>query len=491
MSFQKSTSKVSLGLVVLGSGLPVTAQAATLPVEVPALNQDILNTIDTVSDDSVLEIESDSDIPVLSTDPESSVEPGFSHKNSQIGNDATLPISSESTSEAISYADLESNIVVDPEIDTESIFSITEQITTIQNSSQDVPNLLNEQVESSVVESEPSAFQESEDILVAQILPDTTLGDETSVVTSDVLIDGELADQIDGGAVRGTNLFHSFEEFNVDTGQRVYFENSSGINNILTRVTGENISNIDGVLGVNGPANFFIVNPNGVIFGPNAALDVRGAFSVSTTESIPFSDGSEFGAANISQTPMLSVSVPLGVQSGNNSIETSRTDINGDILLQEGSEIIWPSDNTLTFLASQDIRLSNNSKIKSTNGGNINFITESLELISGSQITANTSNLEDSGKINIVANEHITVSGNSSYIESSVNSNASGNSGGVEIITDSLSVIDGGAIITNTLGSGDSGLLHITSRDNINIAGQGSILTSRVRTNAIGNSGGI
>ncbi|MGB7272629.1 MAG: filamentous hemagglutinin N-terminal domain-containing protein, partial [Geitlerinemataceae cyanobacterium] len=80
---------------------------------------------------------------------------------------------------------------------------------------------------------------------VAQLIPDNTLGAESSVVTP---LD-TLNDRIDGGVLRGSNLFHSFQDFNIDTGRGAYFSNPAGIENILTRVTGGNPSNIFGTLG--------------------------------------------------------------------------------------------------------------------------------------------------------------------------------------------------------------------------------------------------
>ncbi|HBY75487.1 MAG TPA: hemagglutination activity domain protein, partial [Cyanobacteria bacterium UBA11148] len=70
---------------------------------------------------------------------------------------------------------------------------------------------------------------------LAQITPDQTLGAERSVITPNINIKGLSADRIDGGAIRGANLFHSFEQFNVGEGQRVYFANPAGIENILSR----------------------------------------------------------------------------------------------------------------------------------------------------------------------------------------------------------------------------------------------------------------
>ena len=79
----------------------------------------------------------------------------------------------------------------------------------------------------------------SGDYAFAQLVPDTTLGSENSRVTPMM----PTIDQINGGATRDANLFHSFQEFNVGEGRSVYFTNPAGIENILTRVTGTNPSN--------------------------------------------------------------------------------------------------------------------------------------------------------------------------------------------------------------------------------------------------------
>ncbi|MGF1937804.1 MAG: filamentous hemagglutinin N-terminal domain-containing protein [Nostoc sp. ChiQUE02] len=151
---------------------------------------------------------------------------------------------------------------------------------------------------------------------LAQIIPDTTLGNQNSRVMSGVNIKGNGADLIEGGVQSGTNLFHSFAEFNVNNGQRVYFANPTGIANILSRVTGNNPSNILGTLGVNGAANLFLLNPKGIIFGPNAQLDIQGSFLATTGNSFQFPDGSEFSATNPQAPPLLTMSVPVGVQFG-------------------------------------------------------------------------------------------------------------------------------------------------------------------------------
>ncbi|MEP0857932.1 filamentous hemagglutinin N-terminal domain-containing protein [Trichocoleus sp. DQ-U1] len=161
----------------------------------------------------------------------------------------------------------------------------------------------------------------------AQLLPDNSLGAESSIITPKDNLQGQPADLIEGGARRGGNLFHSFQEFNVGNLQRAYFANPAGVENILSRVTGTSPSNILGTLGVLGNANLFLINPNGILFGPNATLDIGGSFVASTTSSIRFADGTEFSAVNPSATPLLTVSVPLGLQFNGGE---------GDIVVQAG-----------------------------------------------------------------------------------------------------------------------------------------------------------
>ncbi|AKG20330.1 two-partner secretion domain-containing protein [Calothrix sp. 336/3] len=127
------------------------------------------------------------------------------------------------------------------------------------------------------------------------------------------------------GTAKGNNLFHSFSNFSVPTNGSAIFDlvNTPDITTIFSRVTGGNISNIDGLIKTinNNPNNavsLFLMNPNGIIFGQNAKLDISGSFVGTTANSIKFADGVEFSAVNATANPLLTMSVPIGLQMGNN-----------------------------------------------------------------------------------------------------------------------------------------------------------------------------
>jgi len=90
----------------------------------------------------------------------------------------------------------------------------------------------------------------------------------------------------------GANLFHSFQEFGLSEGQVANFISTPAIRNILGRVVGGNPSIINGLIQVSGGnSNLFLINPSGIIFGPNASLNLPAAFTATTATNIGFDSG--------------------------------------------------------------------------------------------------------------------------------------------------------------------------------------------------------
>ena len=199
----------------------------------------------------------------------------------------------------------------------------------------------------------------------AQITPDQTLGAESSVVLSDVIVEGELIDLIEGGATRGPNLFHSFLEFNVDASEQIYFDSPAEIESIIGRVTGNDLSTIRGVLGTVGDseAALILINPNGISFSENAELDVKGAFSATTAESIELGEAGVFSAADPRSDNLLSVK-PSAFFFSNLASRGDITVVGPSVSLQ------LPVEASLTLIG--DNVLIDGSRL-TTSGGQINL----------------------------------------------------------------------------------------------------------------------
>ncbi|MBW4449143.1 MAG: filamentous hemagglutinin N-terminal domain-containing protein [Spirirestis rafaelensis WJT71-NPBG6] len=356
-------------------------------------------------------------------------------------------------------------------------------------------------------------------------IADDTLGAESSLVTPT----SPQADRIDGGAIRGANLFHSFSQFNIGEGREAYFANPSGIENILSRVTGSDASRIFGKLGVLGNANLFLINPNGIIFGRNASLDVRGSFVASTASSLKFADGTEFSAKAAQSKPLLTVSVPIGLQYGTNpgkiqvqgdgqGIRTTSELIDttsglrvqpnqtlalvgGDVSLEGATlktagghiELGSVGDNSLVSLTAinkgfslgydavqnfGNIQLSQQTAVDASGagGGDIQVVGRRVTLSNGSQIQTSTLGADKGGTMVVKASELVQVIGSSadgqffSSVLALVYRGATGDGGNVTINAGELLIEDGAAVSASTRGSGKSGNLTVTA-DKVQLIG--------------------
>ncbi|MGF1986260.1 MAG: filamentous hemagglutinin N-terminal domain-containing protein [Nostoc sp. ZfuVER08] len=365
--------------------------------------------------------------------------------------------------------------------------------------------------------------------VLAEITADGTLGSESSILIPGVEVKGEIVNRIDGGAVRGANLFHSFSEFSIGDGQRVYFYNPTGIENILTRVTGNNSSNILGTLGVLGNANLFFINPNGIVFGRNARLDVAGSFVGSTADSLRFDNNFAFSANNPQTPPLLTINVPLGLQFAANpgsilnqstvrdsngeivglQVRSQRTLalVGGDIFLQQGrikadggqielgsvfgNGVVgfnwsFASDAiplTLSYEGIEnyrDIQLSGRAEIIANSDsisqsiGSVHLQGRRVTLSEESGIFNSNRGSGKPGSVIVNATDLVEMSGGSPIDEDSLIDVANYGSGGgssVIINTSRLIVGDGSFIAANTRGVGQGGRIIVNASNSVELLG--------------------
>ncbi|MEG4519281.1 MULTISPECIES: S-layer family protein [unclassified Microcoleus] len=334
----------------------------------------------------------------------------------------------------------------------------------------------------------------------AQIIPDNSLGAESSRTVPDT-INNLPSDRITGGATRGVNLFHSLREFNIREGRGAYFENPSGITNIFTRVTGGNPSNILGTLGVLGNSNLFLINPKGILFGPNARLDLRGSFIGSSADSIVFNNGFEFSSTNPQTSPLLTVNIPVGLRFRDNpgAIVNQSTAV-GKVNLPASAVPIPISDRvglavepgqTLALIGG-DIQLQGGNLTASggqillgsaASPGLVNFAMTAGER---GNLTLNYDNIQNFGNIQISDGTLINTSGigggrielkggNVALSNARIYALTLGNidGRGIDISAQKLRVENGTQFSTLTLGDGAGGNINFRAADSVEMSGLG------------------
>ncbi|MEO1432127.1 MAG: S-layer family protein [Cyanobacteria bacterium J06633_8] len=330
------------------------------------------------------------------------------------------------------------------------------------------------------------------------------------------------------GIQKGNNLFHSFKEFSIPRGGAAIFNNSTDVVNIINRVTGGNISSIDGLIKASGNANLFLINPAGIIFGENAALNIGGSFFATTAESILFENGIEFSVNSLEEPPLLSINVPLGIQFGNNPgkievqgsghqliIDDSGSSfirdarpvglqvpdgktlalIGGDISLQGGNltargghielgsvansarvELIPTSDGftneykDILDFGNISLEKAASVEVSGEGGGNIQIQGQKISIVEDSVVLGNTLGTENGGLVSIRGSESLTVIGNKNIpfltgIHSLVELGGTGNGGDIAIETPQLTVVDSSIVQTSTSGEGNGGDTTINAQN--------------------------
>ena len=261
------------------------------------------------------------------------------------------------------------------------------------------------------------------DVSQAQVTPDNTL--DTRVNRN-----GNVS-EITGGEARGGNLFHSFQDFSVPTGDTASFNNADTIENIFSRVTGGNISNIDGLIRANGDASLFLINPAGIIFGENARLDLGGSFYGSTADSILFEDG-VFSASDLENPPLLTINAPIGLNFRDNPgeiVNRANFGLTRQTLEQFGEEV-----DPITNITGLEVNPGQNLALI---GGNITLIRSGITA-PGGNITLG--GLSQAGTVAIAPDGIFSFPENAAKADLSLENNALvsiiGNNGGGAINVD-------------------------------------------------------
>jgi filamentous hemagglutinin family protein len=285
---------------------------------------------------------------------------------------------------------------------------------------------------------------------LGEISLDGTVGPKASLEGPDYTIPHTV------GSTAGTNLFHSFDRFDIGKNERATFTGPAGLENVISRVTGGDPSNIDGTLKSTIPgADFWFLNPSGVFFGPDARVNVPAAFHVSTADKIRFSDGSAFNATKPNAGP-LSVASPEAF----GFISQSPAGISF-----QGSKLEVTEGNTLSVVGG-DITMKGGSLSAPSGRINVASVASSGEVVPNAAVqppALELKSFDEFGKIEL---------SQSSSLHSNSDGNAlgvidtSGQSGGSVLICGGELVMKDSAVVkANTLGAMDGGGISVDVED--------------------------
>jgi filamentous hemagglutinin family protein len=348
----------------------------------------------------------------------------------------------------------------------------------------------------------------------AQITTDGFLGPSSHLQGPDYQITSDLGQQF------GSNLFHSFQTFNLNSQENATFSGPNTVQNVISRVTGGNPSHIDGLIrSTIQNANLYFLNPYGLFFGSNARLDISGSFHASTADYLSFSDGGLFHARQPEKSLLTIAPIeafgfltntpaPITIEESQLIVFKNKTLslIGGDLTINANTAPFFDKDNGLdsshsilfaesgrinlisqaalgeVILTDLGISVSQNSQggqitvhnsglgVSGFRGGDIFIRAGQMKLVN-SFLESVTLGDENGGLIDITV-DHLELIGNQQLAGIYTGTLGSGNSGPIHVSTKQLNINGTAGIFTITQGIGDSGNLHIQATESLNIKGQ-------------------
>ncbi|MDJ0568130.1 MAG: filamentous hemagglutinin N-terminal domain-containing protein [Pleurocapsa sp. MO_192.B19] len=297
-------------------------------------------------------------------------------------------------------------------------------------------------------------FYATSNTALAQVTPDGT-------VNTQVNLNGNVA-EITGGEARGSNLFHSFQDFSVSTGNEAFFNNATDVSNIFSRVTGGNTSNIDGTIRANGSASLFLINPAGIIFGENTRLDIGGSFYGSGANSILFEDG-EFSAADLENPPLLTINPPIGLNLRDNPGNVVNQSVSNNVGLRVNS------GETISFTGGE-VSFDGGKAIAP--GGRVEVLGDKVSLVNNASIDVSS---ETGGGTALIGGDYqgrdALINARRTYIDDSVKINAdafsNGNGGRVIVWGDEVTGFYGNISARGGDISGNGGFVEVSGKEHL------------------------
>ncbi len=307
---------------------------------------------------------------------------------------------------------------------------------------------------------------------LAQVTLDGSLGRKGTLPGPDYQIGADLGQQ------HGGNLFHSFQDFNLQSHESATFSGPDNVQNIISRVTGGNPSHLDGTLRSTIPnADLYFLNPYGIMFGSNAKLDVQGGFHASTADYLRLSDGSKFEARTPSNN-LLTVA-PIAAFG-------FLTDSPAPIQTQS-SKLSVPFDQTLSLIGG-DLHLTSDIPLTADNSLFIPTVA-SESILAAEHGRINLASLASRGEVIPSDNDLILHGQGGNITLENTLIELSGHSGGTAFIRASQFVLDNAIIRSHTFGNQNGKDINLKITEATYLKGVNSEIS--VLTTSMNSAGGI